>query len=249
MYPGAATSAPCTCITTSPPAWLKALPAIGVPQGASEEVQSQQTRLVHAIKHTMRALMARGPLRHIVRLRDTARPGNGGRRFIRYEGLNCWPGRGSCWQSSACYTVLTLFTTWVFASALCSRLFVALAFPSALLICCHFVCPVALYVGFALAGPFIETEISPLYGTGECPAGHCVLPVNANIQLQYTGTGALTDAVVSIDVYPKNVTDETGTTIGGGFVSSQIFPIHFYPLLVSLHECHVVFAPALFFLT
>lgn len=104
-------------------------------------------------------------------------------------------------------------------------------------------------VGFALAGPFIETEISPLYGTGECPAGHCVLPVNANIQLQYTGTGALTDAVVSIDVYPKNVTDETGTTIGGGFVSSQIFPIRFSPALEPFHQCHIVLAPVLFFLT
>ena len=53
----------------------------------------------------------------------------------------------------------------------------------------------------------METEIPPLYGTGECDgAGSCVLPVNANIELQYKGAGGLTDAVVSIDVYPKNQT-------------------------------------------
>ena len=71
--------------------------------------------------------------------------------------------------------------------------------------------------GLALANPFSETEISPLYHTGECPAGvPCVLPVNVNITLQYKGAGALTDAIVSIDVYPKNVTDaETGVTTAG----------------------------------
>ena len=37
-----------------------------------------------------------------------------------------------------------------------------------------------------------------------------MLPVNANIHLQYKGAGALTDAVVTIDVYPKNKTEDGG---------------------------------------
>jgi len=70
--------------------------------------------------------------------------------------------------------------------------------------------------GFALAGPVEETEISPLYHSAECPAGQaaCVLPVNVNISLQYKGAGALTDAIVSIDVYPKNVTINGVTSTG-----------------------------------
>ena len=58
-------------------------------------------------------------------------------------------------------------------------------------------------------GPFQETEISPIYYTGECPddVTDCVLPVNVNITLQYKGADALTDAIVSIDVYPKITTD------------------------------------------
>ena len=54
-------------------------------------------------------------------------------------------------------------------------------------------------------------EISPLYHTGECPADEstCVLPVNANNHLQYKGAGALTNVVVTIDVYPKNITTAT----------------------------------------
>lgn len=70
--------------------------------------------------------------------------------------------------------------------------------------------------GFAPARSFIETEISPLYHTGECPAAtsSCVLPVNANVHLQYRGVGVLTDAVVTIDVYPKNITTATGKFTG-----------------------------------
>lgn len=70
--------------------------------------------------------------------------------------------------------------------------------------------------GFALAQSFFEQEISPLYHTGECPAdaSTCVLPVNANIHLQYKGAGALTDAVVTIDVYPKNITTATEKLTG-----------------------------------
>jgi hypothetical protein len=69
---------------------------------------------------------------------------------------------------------------------------------------------------FALAGSFVEKEISPLYHTGECPADAitCVLPVNANIHLQYRGAGALTDVVVTIDVYPKNITTATEKLTG-----------------------------------
>jgi len=68
--------------------------------------------------------------------------------------------------------------------------------------------------GCALAGPIDETEISPLYHTGECPpdTAACVLPINVNISLQYKGAGALTDAIVSFDVYPKNVTADGVTT-------------------------------------
>jgi hypothetical protein len=55
--------------------------------------------------------------------------------------------------------------------------------------------------GFAIAE---ETEIAPLSHDPQCPGDvECVLPVNANITLQYTGAGAMTDAVVSIDVYPR----------------------------------------------
>jgi hypothetical protein len=70
--------------------------------------------------------------------------------------------------------------------------------------------------GFALAQSFLETEISPLFHTGECPADAttCVLPVNANIHLQYKGAGALTDVVVTIDVYPKNITTATEKLTG-----------------------------------
>ena len=70
--------------------------------------------------------------------------------------------------------------------------------------------------GFGLAQSFFEQEISPLYHTGECPAdaSTCVLPVNANIHLQYKGAGALTDVVVTIDVYPKNITTATERLTG-----------------------------------
>jgi len=61
-----------------------------------------------------------------------------------------------------------------------------------------------------------ETEISPIFHSAECPAGQaaCVLPVNVNISLQYKGAGALTDVIVSIDVYPKNITINSVTTTG-----------------------------------
>ena len=71
--------------------------------------------------------------------------------------------------------------------------------------------------GFAMCqGPVQETEISPIYNTGECPTDvqDCVLPVNVNITLQYKGAGALTDAIVSIDVYPKNMTSDGVVSAG-----------------------------------
>ena len=41
-----------------------------------------------------------------------------------------------------------------------------------------------------------------------------MLPVNANVHLQYKGAGALTDAIVTIDVYPKNITSDGETSTG-----------------------------------
>jgi hypothetical protein len=94
--------------------------------------------------------------------------------------------------------------------------------------------------GFALAGSFVEKEISPLYHTGECPADAvmrgdfvtrgwmCVLPVNANIHLQYKGAGALTDVIVTIDVYPKNIT--TATEKLTGLVHILLSTPHFTPM-------------------
>lgn len=84
--------------------------------------------------------------------------------------------------------------------------------------------------GFALAQTFLETEISPLFHTGECPADAitCVLPVNANIHLQYRGAGALTDVVVTIDVYPKNIT--TATEKLTGLVHILLSTPHFTPM-------------------
>jgi hypothetical protein len=71
--------------------------------------------------------------------------------------------------------------------------------------------------GFAMCqGPFQETEISPTFHTGECTPDvtDCVLRVNVNITLQYKGAGALTDAIVSIDVYPKNTTSDGVVSAG-----------------------------------